>query len=471
MLEQALSHQWHVRMKELGFEVSTPTREGTKGSLLFAVPSEREGDVNEGPLEACMEGIPLSSLLDEYGSPLLIVSERTCKDVVGTLRNLTASLGVSLRPALRFGPGALNDATCARVFSPVAASPTQELLRRLDRWNVGFLAQSAGELERALRAGAKASNVILCGAFKSVTDVVAAAGLGVRAVEVESFAEFEDLCSDEVRMAVRVRPLRLCLRVEVPWTPVPSGLRADEILVAFERVRHLDHAVCVGLSAGWRESSACTEEQYDAILRQLRSLAMNLISSGHPVESVMVGPRSHLHIESRADGTMEGESYMRLTREHFQDAPFRVYFSCGDAVFHRSTHKIGRVLRVSKGALGRDTCYVDIRYPEGWRQTDPLLPLASPGPRPDEGDLVVPPISFVGRSSFDHQPLKFGEWVWPHVRPGLPIILPRVGAAFAASASASCSVPRPTELLVTEEGDVVVIRSRDSLDGAMFNEV
>lgn len=449
MFEQALSLQWRERMRELGLEVS---KEGSRQ-------------------EVCMEGIALSSLLEEYGSPLLIVSERTCKDVVATLGNLTASLGDSLRPALRFGPGAFNDARCARVFSPIAASPTQELLRRLDQWNVGFLAQSAGELERALRAGAKASNVILCGAFKSVSDVVAAAQKGVRAIEVESFAEFEDLCSEDVSQVVQGEPLRLCLRVEVPWTPVPSGLRTDEILVAFERVRHLNHAVCVGLSAGWRESSACTEEQYDSILSQLRNLAMNLILSGHPVESVMVGPRSHLHIENRPDGTMEGEAYLRLTREHFQEAPFRVYFSCGDAVFHRSTHKIGRVLRVSTGTTGRNTCYVDIRYPEGWRQTEPLLPLASPHPRLCKTDLGLPPLSFVGRSSFDHQPLKFGEWVWPHVQPGLPIILPRVGAAFAASASASCSVPRPTELLITDEGEVVVIRSRDSLHGAISNEM
>jgi diaminopimelate decarboxylase len=363
-------------------------------------------------------------------------------------------------------PVALNDSTSARIFSPVAASPTQELLRRLESWNVGFLAQSSGELQRALRAGARPSNIILCGAFKSGHDVMVAARIGLRALEVESFAEFEELCLEEHRVAMRDSPLRVCLRLETPWTPAPSGLRPDEVVVALERLRRLEHMVCVGLTVGWRECTACSPEEYDATLVQLRGLASNILASGHPIEFVMVGPRSLTRLGG--DG---GETTMRVTADHFAGAPFRVYFSCGDAIFRQSTHKVGRALRISRGADDSDYCYVDIRYTEGWQESLPLVPLREPSGSSAAHLHEAPSTIFLGRSSFDHQPVRLGQWVWSDLKPGVPVMLPCVGAAFAAAASASCSVPRPTEILVTDEGEVVVIRVRDDLERSLSCEM
>jgi diaminopimelate decarboxylase len=412
-----------------------------------------------------LTALDLRSLMEDYGTPFVIIDETKSRETVEAFQKVTEPLCKSLRPSVRLVPGSWNDARSAHLFSPISVSATQELLRRLQEWRVGFLAWSASDVERALRAGARPFNVILCGAFKSRKEVVQAAHLGLRAVEVESLEELAELNSEDVQLACRTKPLRVTLKMRRLTCGEDTGLTPDELSFALERLRRWDHVVCVGLSIGWQRCGSIPLDEYEKLLLQSKNFAISQLASGHPLEFVMLGSRARREVGEQAGV----EGHLELTKTIFEGSPFRVYFSCGDTIFGATTHVIGKVLRVLSDSLGVHKVVTDIVYPEGWPVSETGVSLTPPQERSSPWDSAQ--VEILGRRGANHAPVVLGRWRGRVPVAGSLVLLPSVGASFAAAAAVSCSLPRSPEILVGEEGECVVVRARGSLEQSLTTEV
>ena len=139
------------------------------------------------------EDVPVHTLAQAYGTPLYIYSANTLRD---HYRKITAA----------FQP--LNPLICFSVKSLANLS----ILRLLAREGSGFDVVSAGELQRALEAGARPEQIVFAGAGKSDVEILAGLQAGIGWFNVEGEQEFSNLAQlarqtgRTTRAALRVNP-------------------------------------------------------------------------------------------------------------------------------------------------------------------------------------------------------------------------------------------------------------------------
>ena len=455
--------KWRERLVMQGFTVSgTPVR----------------GAPERTAMQVSIDGVNLEELLQEFGSPLVVVHERLARESVKAFRDITTALEGTLRPQLRVASRpprvrpSMAYASAAQVYASVSAHPTMELLRRLSHWEMGLVAQSAGEVQRALRAGVASHSILFSSAFKTEQEMLQAHGQGLLAIEVESLPEFEELLGTVFQDAAENtgHPVRICLRVGIGKRTQLDALSLDEALYVCGRLRTCGHLSLVGISSAWGRCEETDIENFRVVVQTLRSFVEEQLSAGFPLEFAMIGARSKLNLQSPEESPEQcsPKSYSRVTYQVFRGAPFRVYFSCEDAIFRQSTHLLGRVVRVSEGA-DRLTCYLDIAVPGHSSDSTFVLPLS---PQALEKQNLHPRCvprkdrAVVGRSCLDHTPVYLSAAQF-EVRAGMKVLLPAVGAGFCPQASQAGSVLRPTEVLITSEGEVVVLRRRDTLESCL----
>ena len=143
--------------------------------------------------ELCVEGVPLSAIAAAFGTPLYVYSQ-------AIIERRHAMLAQALQPA------------SARICYAVKANDNLSILRLMRHLGTGFDIVSGGELERVLRAGGAAEDVVFSGVGKSAAELDFALKAGIGCFNVESAGELERL---EARarsfglvapMSVRVNP-------------------------------------------------------------------------------------------------------------------------------------------------------------------------------------------------------------------------------------------------------------------------
>lgn len=449
-----------------------------------------------GGLVTRLRGVSLDDLLDDYGSPLVLVDETASRARVESFREFAHRLGRSLTPRWRISAGGktswlpqISTTAPVQAFATVASHPTRELLRLLAEWGIGLTVQCRGELERALRVGANPGSILYSSSFKALSDISVAYESGCLALEVESLAEFEFLCGSEVRALAKEAPLRLCLRMRSPVADAShapfEALDINQCRYVCSRVLHEPHLDVVGLSACWAEGQLPTLEEALPLLGLMRELALEQISAGVSVEFVMVGVRHSLGF---GESTCEKSSaeVFRLTQSIFRGAPFRLLFSCADAVFREGSHALGTCLARAP-YQGRMGLYTDFTVPAGI--SSPGLDIAPLSLRTGVGLAALGnprgavPLGFeqgpwpvLARRALDHRPVSLGHLeflAWP-ASPQVQaprVLLARGGQLIAAAGSRSCSVPRPAEVLLRADGEVVVLRVRDDMEMLLSGEL
>jgi diaminopimelate decarboxylase len=142
--------------------------------------------------ELCIGELPVSNIVDKFGTPAFIYSQ----DV------LQASLN-SLREAI---PAFFS------ISYSVKANPTQEILRFFLERDCGLEVASGGELVQALAAGCPAQRIIFAGPGKTISELELAVQHDIKEIHLESRLEIErvsELCrrqKRQARVAIRVNP-------------------------------------------------------------------------------------------------------------------------------------------------------------------------------------------------------------------------------------------------------------------------
>ncbi|MDO4936525.1 MAG: diaminopimelate decarboxylase [Sutterellaceae bacterium] len=163
------------------------------------------------------ESLPVVDLARQYGTPLYVYSHAALKARIDDW-----AAGVA--------------GTSNRVFYAMKANANLAILHLFAQAGFGFDIVSAGELARALAAGAKGENIVYSGVGKTVEDIKAALLAQVHCFNVESVAELDRINEVAGEMGA-VAPISLRVNPDVDAKTHPyisTGLKNNKFGVAFD---------------------------------------------------------------------------------------------------------------------------------------------------------------------------------------------------------------------------------------------
>ncbi|MDB5946347.1 MAG: lysA, partial [Ramlibacter sp.] len=180
------------------------------------LPGRPHFHLRDGELFA--EGVRLSALAHEHGTPLFVYSRRAMLEALAAYQRGFAGRNASICYAMK-------------------ANSSLGVLQVFARAGCGFDIVSGGELERALAAGAAAGDIIFSGVGKTRAEMQRALAVGIGCFNVESEAELEVL-SQVALAAGKVAPVSMRVNPNVdPKTHpyISTGLKGSKFGVPHER--------------------------------------------------------------------------------------------------------------------------------------------------------------------------------------------------------------------------------------------
>ena len=170
----------------------------------------------------CAEGVALSAIAAEYGTPTYVYSRAT------------------LERHYRAFDRAL-DGLAHQVCYAVKANSNIAVLQVLARLGAGFDIVSGGELQRVLRAGGDPAKVVFSGVGKTTAEIELALHVGIYCFNVESEAELHRLSAIASRMAKTARiAFRVNPDVDAKTHPyISTGLKENKFGVDIAEAERL----------------------------------------------------------------------------------------------------------------------------------------------------------------------------------------------------------------------------------------
>jgi diaminopimelate decarboxylase len=187
--------------------------------------------------ELCVEGVPLTRIAQEVGTPAYVYSRAA---LTGAYRAFDAAFG------------AVDHLVCYAV----KANSNLAVLDLFARLGSGFDIVSGGELERVIAAGGDPGKTVFSGVGKSATEMRAALEAGILCFNVESESELVQL--DRVAAELRVQaPVSLRVNPDVDARTHPyiaTGLKENkfgiayaEALPLYRKARRMSHIRVEGI--------------------------------------------------------------------------------------------------------------------------------------------------------------------------------------------------------------------------------
>ena len=165
-----------------------------------------------------VEGVALSELARQHGTPLFVYSKAAILAALAAYQR-----GLAGREAL--------------ICYAMKANSSLAILKLLADAGCGFDIVSAGELERALAAGATPSKIVFSGVGKTRAEMRRALEAGVGCFNIESMAELDVLsdvavaCGQTAPVSIRVNP-----NVDAKTHPyISTGLKGNKFGIAHEQ--------------------------------------------------------------------------------------------------------------------------------------------------------------------------------------------------------------------------------------------
>jgi diaminopimelate decarboxylase len=169
----------------------------------------------QGVLHA--EGVPLTLLADEFGTPLYIYSRQALKEAWQSYADAAAGRNV----LVCFG---------------MKANSNLAVLDEFRKLGAGFDIVSGGELARLMAVGADPAKIVFSGVGKQIWEMRAALEAGVKCFNVESEPELERLAHVAAEMG-KVAPVSLRVNPDVDAQTHPyisTGLKENKFGIAIQ---------------------------------------------------------------------------------------------------------------------------------------------------------------------------------------------------------------------------------------------
>ncbi len=187
------------------------------------------------------EGVSLSALANQYGTPLYVYSKHA-------ICTAYRAYDVACIRA--------NGSRRARIHYAVKANSNLAVLDELKQLGAGFDLVSGGELARALHIGADPKSMVFAGVGKSADEIKFALSVGVKCINVESVPELHRINSIAKSLGLRA-PVSLRVNPDVDAQTHPyisTGLKDNkfgiayfEVLKTYREAALLPHIDIVGI--------------------------------------------------------------------------------------------------------------------------------------------------------------------------------------------------------------------------------
>jgi diaminopimelate decarboxylase len=404
--------------------------------------------------ELCVEGKPLGQLAREFGTPLFVYSK--------------ASMLAALAAYQRGFAGRK-----AKIHYACKANSSLAIMKVFHDAGCGFDIVSGGELERALRVGAKGSDIVFSGVGKTRAEMARALDVGVACFNVESEAEIDvlhEVASAKgkcARISLRVNP-----NVDAQTHPyISTGLKNNKFGVAHERALAVyQHAArlsglqVVGIDCHIGSQITQTAPYLEAMDRVL-DLVERIEAAGIPLEHIDFG--GGLGINYAGETPPEA------------DALWAQLLARVDARGHSNKHLMIEPGRSLVGNAG--VCVTEVLYTKpGETKSFCIVDAAMndlPRPAMYQAFHAIEPLApragAVGTYDVVGPVCESGDWIGRdrslNVASGDLLAVLSAGAYSMAMASNYNTRGRAAEVLVDGAG-ARVIRQRESLDDLLRHE-
>lgn len=401
------------------------------------------------------EGVPLSQIAEEVGSPTYVYSKSA---LINRVRRLQS--------AWVFGNSSLD----CTIYFAVKSCSNIHILKLLGQAGCGADIVSGGELFRASVAEISPDKVVFSGVGKSDREISEALKAGIHMFNVESLPELLSINKVAEELGV-MAPVSLRVNPDVDAKTHPHistglkknkfGLAKIELKEIYRELPNLKNVDAKGLSCHIG-SQILTSTPFAKAWKALVSAA-----NAAPFEVRHLDLGGGLGISYQNEKELSLEDYGRLVHKTFKGTSFRLGIEPGRAIVGPTAVLLTKLL-VSK-KRGSRTFYVvdaamnDLIRPALYGAVHPAVPVRAPKTRRTvQADLVGP----VCETSDTFQTnLRF-----PELEPGALLAFGNAGAYGMTMSSQYNSRPRAAEVLV--DGTTYhVIRSRETYADLIQHEI
>ena len=395
----------------------------------------------------CCEGVPLPDLVAEWGTPLYVYS------------------GTAIRGRYAELDAALHDVPHLIAYS-VKANGNLGVLRMLGGMGAGADIVSAGELDRALRAGIPGERIVFSGVGKTVPELAAGLEAGIYGFNVESSGELLSL-SDLAAATGKRAPVALRVNPDID-TPTPhaytrTGHAATKFGIPIADAARLYRLAAdlpgveirgVDVHIG---SQILDVEPYRRALVQVLELVDDLRREGMEFEYFDLG--GGLGISYTGDEGIAAPDFASAVIPEIARSGLRLVIEPGRYVVGAAGVLLTRVLYVKEGGGKRfvitDAGMNDLLRPSHYSGYHAVEPVESHDRGRADVD-VVGPICETGDFLALDRDIEI-------VEPGELLAVRTVGAYGFSMSSTYNQRPRPAEVMV--EGDrAYLVRRRETIE-------
>ncbi|MBP8277202.1 MAG: diaminopimelate decarboxylase [Propionivibrio sp.] len=398
---------------------------------------------NNGQL--CAESVPLNEIAKRFGTPCYVYSRAALESALDEF--LVELEGID-----------------AQVCYAVKANSNLAVLNVFARRGAGFDIVSAGELQRALAAGADPRKIVFSGVGKTREEMIFALQTGILCFNIESAPELERL--NEVAGSLGVRApisLRVNPNVDAKTHPYIStglkenkfGVAYDDALSIYRRAASLPHINVTGIDCHIG-SQLLDPSPFEEALDKLLLLVDQLAAAGISLHHIDLG--GGLGIRYRDDEAPSVKSYLQPLLRKLTGRPLKVLLEPGRRLVGNTGLLLTRVEYLKPGEIKNfaivDAAMNDLARPalyDAWHDIVPVCPRDSE-PRNWE---IVGPICESGDFLGHNRPLA--------IEPGDLLAVLSAGAYGMAMSSNYNTRPRAAEVMV--DGDkAFLVRRREAIE-------
>lgn len=404
------------------------------------------------------DNVPLTTLANEYGTPLYVYSAGKIRENIKNLQNaLAKALPAERQPLIAFA---------------CKANSNLAVLRLMQTMGLGCDVVSGGEMTRALRAGIAPDNIVYSGVGKSDEEIGAAIRQNIRQINVESQAELERIAAlakeqnKKARITFRLNPdvaAQTHNKISTGRREDKFGMFADEIGELYGWAAAHEHLDIQGLHMHIG-SQLTAMAPFRQAYEKLAAFAAHLKSRNLPVKTLDLG--GGLGITYKDEPAPDLDAYAALIRDIIAPLETGIILEPGRFLVGDAGLLLSRVSYIKEHEDRRyiilDAGMNDLIRPALYDAYHAVRPVAQRENAPPVTYDIAGPVCETGDTFIKNQSL-------PTLQKGDLIALMSAGAYGFVMASNYNTRPLPAEILV--DGDrYAIITRRQTIDDILERE-
>ena len=395
--------------------------------------------------DLCVDGIRLSDLAKEYGTPLYVYSAAAITDAYHQFRDAVSGADSHIHFALK-------------------ANSNMAVLKLLANLGAGADIVSGGEMQRALSAGIAPENIIFSGVGKTDAELLAAMEAGIGQINAESPAEVDAIIrlgqahGMTCRVALRVNPdvdAKTHAKIATGKSDTKFGISMESCTALYQHMAESDVITPAGLAVHIG-SQIMTLEPFENAWHNLVDLAQDLREGGFDVPGLDLG--GGLGVDYKTGQAGDVTAFGALVTRLFGNRQFSLGFEPGRWITAEAGTLLTQVIYTkdapSKQFVIVDGAMNDLIRPTLYEAYHRIEPVADHGQPSITADIVGPVCETGDYLGLNRQ--------MPPLQQGDLLAVMSAGAYGAVMRSSYNTRPPAAEVMVID-GEAHLVSSRQSV--------